>query len=237
MDVPGGIPPGVPHQILLVDSDGQEAAAIGKGFRAAGLDVDWARDTRTGLRRSRAVESALVVLDVALADGDGHAILRTIRDERIGTPVIVLSAQDTEFAKLYAFGLGADDYVVKPFAIDELVARVFAVLRRVRHEPPDAVVRVGDIVIDPAIRTVTRAGQPVSLSPRTFDLLLALWYHRGRVSTAADLYHEVWRQSADECEATVAAHVFKLRRALERDPRRPRLIVTVRGGGYLLTDL
>jgi two-component system alkaline phosphatase synthesis response regulator PhoP len=148
-------------------------------------------------------------------------------------PVLILTARGEEADKVTGLRLGADDYVTKPFGLLELLARVEALLRRAGGGAEDrARLRMGRIEIDPATRTVTRGGEPVELSPKELDLLLALIRHDGAVVTREELLAEVWGYAAGVQSRTVDTHVSELRRKLEEDPSRPRHILTVRKAGY-----
>jgi two-component system response regulator MtrA len=181
----------------------------------------------------------LVVLDLMLPEFGGQRVLRSLRDQGRVTPVLVLTAKNDEDDKVRLLKLGADDYVTKPFGSRELVARIEALLRRARphHKPADhaaVAIRFGDVVVDARTRIVTRSGAPVSLTPKEFDLLLALARRQGAVVSRAELLHEVWGYQADVVSRTVDLHVLELRRKLEVDPAEPRHIVTVRKVGYRL---
>jgi len=170
---------------------------------------------------------------------DGFQILRTLREEGIETPIIVLTARGEEEDKVRGLRLGADDYVTKPFGLMELLARVDAIRRRLRigttRRVSDAVpIQVGRVRIDPATRTVHAADQPVSLRPKEFDLLLALARRGGGIASRDELLEEVWGYDADVISRTVDTHIGQLRSKLEPDPHAPRLILTVRKTGYRL---
>jgi len=153
-------------------------------------------------------------------------------------PVLILTARGEESDKVLGLDWGADDYVTKPFGTQELLARVRALLRRPRaEEDPEvqlAVERIGDIEVDPATHSVLKNGEPVSLTPKEFDLLLALVRRRGAVATRLELQKEVWEYEADVMTRTVDMHIAELRRKLETNPAKPRHILTVRKVGYRL---
>jgi two-component system response regulator MtrA len=199
--------------------------------------VELAPDGTAGLTRARGNGIDLIVLDLMLPGLDGYRVLRTLRGEGIEVPVLVLTAKGEEANKVQAFSIGADDYVTKPFGTLELIARVRALLRRVgrRDEPPlPAIERFGEIEVNPASRMVYRAGQAVALTPREFDLLLALLKRRGAVGSRADLLREVWGYQAEVMSRTVDMHIAELRRKLEPDPASPQHILTVWKVGYRL---
>jgi two-component system response regulator MtrA len=168
---------------------------------------------------------------------DGYRVLRLVRAAGIEVPVLVLTAKGEEVNKVQAFSIGGDDYVTKPFGVLELIARVKALLRRTSagaKQSIPAVERFGEIEVNPASRTVYRAGQQVSLAPREFDLLLALARRRGAAASRAELLREVWQYQTDVVSRTVDLHIAELRRKLEPDPAEPRHIRTVWKVGYRL---
>jgi DNA-binding response OmpR family regulator len=172
---------------------------------------------------------------------DGFQVLRTLREEGVETPVIVLTARGTEEDKVRGLRLGADDYVTKPFGLLELLARVDAIRRRIRLAAQGlgpgrdtAPIVIGDIRVEPATRSVTRAEEPVPLRPKEFELLLALARRDGEVVSRYELLEEVWGYGADVVSRTVDTHIGQLRAKLERNPAAPRLILTVRKSGYRL---
>jgi len=171
---------------------------------------------------------------------DGYRVLRSLRDDGLEMPVLILTARGQEADKVLGFRLGADDYVTKPCGVLELLARVGALLRRSRmsergsHVVGDSIEHFGDIEINPASRTVTRAGQVVALSPKEFDLLLTLVRRRGAVVSRVELLREVWGHRVEVMTRTVDIHIAELRRKLEDDPSAPRHILTVWKAGYRL---
>jgi two-component system response regulator MtrA len=166
---------------------------------------------------------------------DGFEVLRGIRGDTHDLPVLVLSARGEEHDKVRSFRLDADQYVTKPFSLVELLERVHALLRRGRRGVTDArddVLVFGDCMVDPAARLLRRDGTPVSLSPKAFDLLLALARREGRVASRMELLREVWGYGPLVLSRTVDSHVAELRRRLEEDPANPRHIITVFKAGY-----
>jgi DNA-binding response OmpR family regulator len=179
----------------------------------------------------------LILLDLMIPKPDGWQILRTLREEGVETPVIVLTARGQEEDKVRGLRLGADDYISKPFGLMELLARVDAVRRRTRLGARDRgrdaePIEFGDIRIEPATRTVFRGGEPVALRPKEFDLLLTLARRQGEVVSRFELLREVWGYGSDVMSRTVDTHVGQLRAKLECDPGEPRWILTVRKSGY-----
>jgi DNA-binding response OmpR family regulator len=170
---------------------------------------------------------------------DGYRVLKSIRDGGSDVPVLILTARGEEADKVLGFRLGADDYVTKPCGVLELLARVGALLRRSRlpdHRAGaiEGLERFGGVEINPASRTVTRDGTPVALSPKEFDLLLALVRRRGAVASRVELLREVWDHRVEVMTRTVDIHIAELRRKLEDDPSQPRHILTVWKAGYRL---
>jgi DNA-binding response OmpR family regulator len=168
---------------------------------------------------------------------DGYRVLKTLRDEGRQMPILILTARGEEADKVRGLRLGADDYVTKPFGVLELLARVEALLRRTAPLGPDGAgppERFGTVEVIPASRTVLRAGRAVALTPKEFELLLALVRRRGAVASRMELLTEVWGYSAAVLSRTVDTHVAELRRKLEADPAAPDHILTVRKAGYRL---
>ena len=175
----------------------------------------------------------LVLLDLGLPDVDGLqvlAMLRAVSD----VPVVMVTARDDDAAVVKALDAGADDYVAKPFGIDQVEARIRAVLRRGGRSQVEPAITIGDLAIDGRTRKVTLAGQPIDLSRKEFDLLYALATRRGEVVSKRELLAEVWRQPYGGGDRTIDVHLSSLRRKLDDDPRAPRHIATVHGLGYRL---
>jgi DNA-binding response OmpR family regulator len=220
--------------VLVVDDEPTIGEVVGRYLRRAGYATRVARDGRSALAAVDAQRPDLVVLDLMLPGLDGLEVMRRLRDRDRGRlAIIVLTARGEESERVIGLRLGADDYVVKPFSPNELVARVDAVLRRVdttgAQEPP---LRFDGLQIDPAGRTVTVDGEPVALSQREFEVLLFLARHPGRAFTRSELMEHVWQYSFYTDTATVTVHIRRLRAKLERDPAHPRYIETVWGVGY-----
>jgi DNA-binding response OmpR family regulator len=164
---------------------------------------------------------------------DGYRVIRTLREDGITTPILVLTARGEEADKVRGLRLGADDYVTKPFGAMELLARVDALLRRSRLSAPAPVLdRFGEVEVNRSARTVKRHGEPVALTPKEFDLLIALMDRAGSVSPRSELLSAVWGYSQDVSTRTVDLHVSELRAKLEPNPAQPVHIITVRKSGY-----
>jgi two-component system response regulator MtrA len=192
-------------------------------------------DGREALSTVRSWHPDLVILDLMLPGMDGFEILRGIRGEGNDLPVLILSARGEEQDKIRGFRLDADQYVTKPFSLVELLERVHALLRRATRGGADqktGVLTFGDVVVDPAARTVTRGGESIPLSPKAFDLLLSLVRREGRVASRMELLREVWGYGPLVLSRTVDSHIAELRRRLEDDAGNPRHIVTVFKVGY-----
>ncbi len=221
--------------ILVVEDNPDLSFGLRNNLEIEGYRVTVAEDGPAGLETARSEHPDLIILDLMLPGMDGYRVLRTLRDEGIVVPVIILTARGEEGDKVRGFRLGADDYVTKPFGVLELLARVEALLRRTGGapaEPPAPVERFGAVEVRPEARLVLRQGEPVSLAPKEFDLLLALIRRRGAVASRLELMKEVWGHRAAVVSRTVDTHVAELRRKLEEDPGDPRHILTVRKAGY-----
>jgi two-component system, OmpR family, response regulator len=201
-------------------------------LRFLGFEVDTAATGQAALRRAREAEPDLIVLDVLLPDLDGFAVLRALRQEGSTVPVIFLTARDTQRDTVTGLGLGADDYVTKPFGLEELAARVRAVLRRTRPENDGTTLRFADVELDQDSYEVRRAGRPVSLSRTEFRLLRYLMLNAGRVLTREQLLRHVWNYDFDGSSSVVGTYVSYLRRKLGD----PDLIHTERGVGFGLRE-
>ena len=223
-------------RILVVEDNPDLAYGLRNNLEIEGYDVDVVEDGTQGLARARSGGPDLIILDLMLPGMDGYRVLRALRDEGRRMPILILTARGEEADKVRGLRLGADDYVTKPFGVLELLARVEALLRRTAPPgdgagPPE---RFGVIEVIPASRSVLKNGKPVPLTPKEFDLLLALIHRDGAVATRMELLTEVWGYSAAVLSRTVDTHVAELRRKLEGDPAAPKHILTVRKAGYRL---
>lgn len=226
-----------PRTILVIEDEAAIAAAVAARLRSEGFAVEIAADGPTGVDECARLEPDLVVLDLMLPGLDGLEVCERIQHDR-PTPVLMLTARDSESDLVLGLGVGADDYLTKPFSTRELVARVHALLRRVdrgRSEAamlgPSRPLRLGDVELDPATRRVTRNGETVHLTPTEFDLLAHLAATPGRVFTREELLATVWGYQIASGARTVDSHVRALRRKLGAD-----VIRTVHGVGYALDD-
>jgi two-component system alkaline phosphatase synthesis response regulator PhoP len=225
-------------RIVLVEDNEDLAFGLRAALEFEGYEVHVVGDGREACDRITELGPSLVVLDLMLPGVDGYEVLSRLRKAGSRAPVLILTAKGEEADVLTGFDRGADDYVTKPFSTAELLARVRALLRRARGSngvERVPVERFGDIEVNPASGTVIRDGEPVTLTPKEFDLLVALLRRKGAVASRAELLGEVWEYANTDVETrTVDVHVAELRRKLEYDPAKPRHIVTVRKKGYRL---
>lgn len=219
-------------RILIIEDHADLAEGLAANLEIEGHEVEIAGDGRSGLERALAYPPDLVVLDLMLPELDGRRVLERLRKEGVDTPVLVLTARGEETDKVLGFRLGADDYVTKPFGLLELLARVSALLRRGAGVPAARGWTFGDLEVDHGARRVTRAGIPLDLTPKEYDLLVALIGRDGAVASRVELMKEVWGYPAAVVSRTVDTHVAELRRKLEDDPADPRFVLTVRSAGY-----
>jgi len=224
------------NTILLIEDNRDYAATLKANLEREGYQVRVAATGVDGLQQARKEPPDLVILDLMLPAMDGFTVLQRMRDQGLSMPVLIMTALGTEEEKLRGFGLGADDYIVKPCGLKEILARVRALLKRGGSATsiPEPV-RIGELSIDLAARVVTLGGEALSLRPKEFDLLAALVRHRGRVVSRSELLREVWGYAAGIESRTVETHLAALRQRLGDDPQSPRYIVTVRGAGYRLS--
>jgi DNA-binding response OmpR family regulator len=235
--------------VLLVDDEATLRDTVAYNLRREGFGVELASDGQEALDKARRHRPELIILDIMLPHLDGLQVCRTLRAEST-VPILLLSARSEEFDRVLGLELGADDYLTKPFAMRELLARVRAMLRRsqMSTSQPDgtlvsaltntsagernASLKAGDVTIDLARREANVAGEPLLLKPKEFDLLTYLVRHPGIVMSRDALLREVWGYDFPIDTRTVDVHVRGLRQKLEHDPSRPQRIETVRGYGY-----
>lgn len=216
--------------ILLVDDEAQILRFLGHALAAAGYDTCTAANGAEALRHLASVRPDLMVLDLGLPDMDGKAVIEALR-KTSELPVIVLSARDQEMEKIMALDLGADDFVAKPFAIGELLARLRVCLRPARKSA-EPVLRLGQLVIDLAAHRVARSGVDLHLTPKEFDLLAALAEAPGRVLTHRQLLTRIWGPAHVEDIPYLRVFIGQLRQKVEADPAKPKLVLTEPGVGY-----
>jgi len=215
-------------RVLLAEDDALLGDGLRAGLRQAGFQVDWVRDGLAAERELRAEPYAAAVLDLGLPRRDGLDVLQQIRAEGIALPVLVLTARDAVPERIRGLDHGADDYVLKPVDLDELAARLRALIRRAHGRAP-ALLAAQDLVLDPAGRQVLQDGRPVTLSTREFDLLQLLMLQAGRVQTRERLEQQLYAWGREVESNALEVHVHHLRRKLGAG-----VIRTVRGVGYLL---
>ena len=224
-------------RVLVVEDNADLAFAVTTALQSEGFDVLVASTGPEGVERARERDADLIILDLMLPGFDGYRVIRTLRGDGIETPILVLTARGEEADKVKGLRLGADDYVTKPFGAMELLARVEALLRRSRLStatptPTPVLDHFGEVEVNRMARTVKRRGEPVALTPKEFDLLVALMDRAGSVVPRSDLLSAVWGYQPDVSTRTVDLHVFELRAKLEPNPARPVHIITVRKSGY-----
>jgi len=220
-------------RILVVEDERRMAGLLKRGLTEEGHQVFVAYDGTEGYEMARAAEFDVIVLDIMLPGMDGLAIARRLRDAHNQTPVLMLTARDTASSVIAGLDAGADDYLTKPFSFDILLARLRAVSRR-GAIPRQVCLEVADLRLDPSTRIVTRAGKPVTLTPREFSLLELLMRNHGRVITRDGILESVWGFDSDVGGNTIEAFVRLLR--LKVDTASPKLIHTVRGVGYVMRE-
>jgi DNA-binding response OmpR family regulator len=222
------------QKILVVDDEPEIVKLVRAYLEAAGYQVVTAKNGREALLVTRHEKPDLIILDLTMPEMDGLEFTRRVRQEK-NTPIIMLTARVEETDRIIGLELGADDYVPKPFSPREIVARVRAVLRRVRPEPERSeVLRVGDLVLDQNEHSFTVAGHPIELTPTEFDLLTILMTTPGRAFSRLELLERLQGEAYAPYERTVDAHIKNLRAKIEGDPTHPRHILTVFGVGYKL---
>jgi DNA-binding response OmpR family regulator len=224
-------------RVLVIEDEEPLRLALCDTLEAEGFEVLSAADGERGLELALKEGPDVVLLDLMLPGRDGFSVLRALRQDRLQSAVIILSARGEEWDRVQGFEHGADDYVVKPFSARELLGRVRAVLKRLDGSAPGMEreagrVQVGDAQVDFAAYSVAREGRNQGLSRKELDLLRCFLAHEGQVLERGQLLDLVWGRDEFPSHRTVDMHVLKLRRKLERDPERPRHILTVHGVGY-----
>jgi two-component system KDP operon response regulator KdpE len=220
-----------PLKVLVVDDEPAIRRFLRTSLTAQGYLVSEAENGATALEQLRRSSPEILVLDLGLPDIDGFDIIERLRGQGSAIPIVVLSSRSDETGKVKALDLGADDYVTKPFGIDELLARIrTAVRHRLQEEGERPIFRCGDLALDLVRRIVTLGGDEVKLSPKEYDLLRLFAAHAGKVLTHRFLLREVWG-GADQVQY-LRVYIRALRQKIEIDPERPRYIVTEQGVGY-----
>ena len=219
-------------KILVVEDDKTVAQYVKRGLEEAGNHVDAAGDGEQGLNLASDGHSDLLVLDLRLPKLEGRELLRTLRDRGVAMPVLVLTAQDSVDYKVQALRMGADDYVTKPFALEELLARVEALGRRPKAIAPP-VLKIADLTLDTGSREVQRGGKPIDLTPKEYAVLEYLMRHQGRVMSRTLITEYAWDYHFDPGTNIVDVVITRLRKKIDSG-REPKLIHTVRGVGYVV---
>ncbi len=221
--------------VLLIEDHRDIAEMVGSYLESRGYTIDFAEDGVTGLHLAVVNDYDAIVLDLMLPGLDGLSVCRKLREEaRRDTPLLMLTARDTQQDKITGLDAGADDYLVKPFDIRELEARVRALVRRRRGQLAAEVLRVADLSLDTGTLEVSRAGRPLTLTPTAFKLLTVLMRASPRVVSRQDLEREVWGDLLPDSD-TLRSHLYTLRKVIDRPFDRP-LLHTVHGAGYRLAD-
>jgi DNA-binding response OmpR family regulator len=219
-------------RVLLIEDDRKAARLLSKGLQEEGFVVDVASTGEDGEEQAALNEYDVVILDWLLPGRDGLAVCRALRASGNSTPILMLTARDSVADRVSGLGKGADDYLTKPFALDELLARIQALLRRSRSVQP-VVLKVADLTLDPVTRRVARGSVVVTLTPKEYAILEVLMRNVGQVVTRTRLAERVWDEASEVLDNLVDAHVSHLRKKVDRDSSVP-LIHTVRGVGYRL---
>jgi two-component system response regulator VicR len=221
-------------RILIVEDNAELAFGLRNNLEIEGYAIDVAADGQAGLDAALKSPPDLMILDLMLPKLDGFRVLRSIRDAGLLLPILILTAKGEESDKVRGLKMGADDYVTKPFALLELLARVEAVLRRGAPASERRIGSFGDVIVDFASRTVTKRGEAVSLSRKEFDLLATLLEKENAVVPRLDLMRAVWGYADSVITRTIDTHIAELRRKLEDNPRMPEHILTAPTIGYRL---
>ncbi|MDO8691621.1 MAG: response regulator transcription factor [Dehalococcoidia bacterium] len=221
--------------ILVVEDDQRLSRLLARALTEAGHRVEVESDGSNGLQRAETGVYDLVLLDVMLPEMNGLEVCRYLREQHVLTPILMLTARDAISDRVQGLDAGADDYLTKPFALEELLARVRALSRRAKSGAEDDNQRVGDLVLDPTHREVRRGESLIELTAKEFSLLEYLMRHAGRVVTKAQITDHVWGYDSDASSNVVEIYVHYLRNKIDKGFGRP-LIRTVRGVGYVIKE-
>jgi two-component system, OmpR family, KDP operon response regulator KdpE len=218
-------------RVLVIDDERSILRTLRINLTARKYEVVTAADGASGLAAMARARPDVLILDLGLPDMDGADVIKGVRGQA-STPIIVLSAADQESTKVAALDAGADDYITKPFGMDELLARLRAAVRRASPAPDEPIVATGDFTVDLAAKRVARDGRDVRLTPTEWGLLEVLVRNRGQLVTQRQLLHEVWGKQYQTEGNYLRVYIARLRRKLEPDPSRPRYLLTEPGIGY-----
>ena len=229
-------------KILIIEDNEDLARLLELHLRDLSHEVTLSFEGTDGLAKAEAGDYDLIILDLMLPGLDGLEICRRLRSRPVYTPILMLTSKSSELDRVLGLEMGADDYVVKPFSIRELMARVKAIFRRVENLKADPsaesgeMIRIADLAINPRKRSVTLKGDRIDLTAKEFDLLYHFALNPGRVYTRSQLLDQVWGYGHDGYEHTVNSHINRLRSKIEEDPARPRYVLTVWGVGYKFAE-
>lgn len=235
----------MPRRVMLIEDDPQIGRLVTSQLREAGFEVDWVPDGAAGLARFLDAPCDLLIIDLMLPSMDGLEICRRIRADNRYTPILMLTAKSSLRDVVLGLELGADEYVIKPFASAELMARIRAIFRRLEADreqiggvqPSRRLLHRGALSIDADKHLVTLHGKPVTLTAKEFALLLLFAGHPGHAFSRSELLDRIWGPEFDGFDHTVNTHINRLRRKIETDPSRPRFICTVWGVGYRFAEI
>lgn len=222
-------------RVLLIEDDKEAAGFLQKALKESGHFAEWAEDGAVGLSQARTGDYDCLIVDRMLPELDGLSVIRTLREEGDRTPVLILSALGEVDDRVKGLRAGGDDYLTKPFAYTELLARIEALARRAVPEEQQTRLVVGDLVLDRLSHRVTRGGEAILLQPREFRLLEYLMKHAGQVVTRTMLLENVWDYHFDPQTNVIDVHVSRLRGKIDKNFDAP-LLHTVRGAGYVIRD-
>jgi two-component system OmpR family response regulator len=222
-------------RILIIEDDREAAAYLLRALKEAGHSPDHAADGEEGLHMASNVRYDVLIVDRMLPKRDGLSVLKSLRDDSNATPALILSALGQVDDRVEGLRSGGDDYLAKPYAFSELLARIEVLARRRRPEEAETLVRVGDLELDRLAHTVKRAGTPIPLQPREYRLLEYLMRNAGKVVTRTMLLEEVWDYHFDPQTNVIDVHISRLRSKIDKDFGEP-MLQTVRGAGYLLRN-
>lgn len=222
-------------RILVIEDERNMVTGLQFNLEARGYTVSAAFDGEDGYRKALEQHPDLIVLDLMLPKCDGYEVCRRLKKEVPDIPIVMLTARSQESEVVLGLELGADDYVTKPFSVLELMARIKTVLRRASPESRDAgVLQIGDLVVDFGRYAAEKAGRPIDLSPREFEILRYFSKRRGEAVSRSELLNAVWGYDSSSLSRTVDTHIAKLRQKIEADPGSPQHIITIHGIGYKL---
>ena len=222
-------------RVLVIEDDRESSRYLAKALTESGHTVDTAYDGPSGLTQAREATYDALIVDRMLPELDGLTIIQTVRAEGDRTPVLILSALGDVDDRVKGLKAGGDDYLTKPYAFSELLARLEALTRRAQPDDHDTSYQVGDLVLDRLTRKVMRGGKEILLQPREFKLLEYLMRHKGQMVTRTMLLEQVWDYHFDPQTNVIDVHISRLRSKIDRDFEEP-LLHTVRGAGYIMRD-